>query len=124
MSGGVRLGAFGWATHTPHSPNRKSKRRAFVAIMENGGRFAVLFGRSEPRPGQRFEVVSDQSNLGRRMGLRVPTFFTSEVALLPADYDVYGFFAIELNDTHEHDVVAEYDLWLKLKVLAEPPKGQ
>ena len=56
----------------------------------------------------------------RRMRLRVPTYFTGEIARLPEDYEVHGFFAIELGDARDPDVLAEHDLWLKIKALSEP----
>jgi len=120
MSGGVRLGAFGWATQTVHGANRRSKRRPFVVVMENNGAFAVIFGRSEPRPDQRFELVSEQSAIGRRMGLTKPTHFQGEIALLPEDFEVRGFFVTQPSDHHDPDAVAEHELWLRIRALTAP----
>lgn len=121
MSEGVRLGAFGWGLHEVRDHGGESKRRAFVVVMENGGKFAVVFGRSDPPAGYRNVPVSHTSDVGRRMGLRNLTHFTASVHLLPADYEIRGYFAVELEDERLPDAVAEHDLWLAIRALAGPP---
>jgi hypothetical protein len=118
MSGGARLGAFGWATHEVYEEGRESKRRPFVIVLEHAGRFAVIFGRSTPRPNQPFEAISDKGELGRRMGLTCPTHFQAgEMGRLPADYEVRGYFATRLEDAGDPDGLADYALWIKLRAL-------
>jgi hypothetical protein len=121
----VRLGALGWGTHVPRggNPNRESKIRAAIVVMENKGQFAVIFGRSEPYPGTRYELVSDQSAVGKVLDLREPTYFGGDIQLLPADFDVKGYFVTQLSPEGAKDpaFVEEHDLWLRIRALAYPP---
>jgi len=118
MSEGVRLGAFGWGMHEVRDSRGESKRRAVVVVMENDGRFAVVFGRSDPPPGHRTVKVAPDGDVGRRMGLRNITHFTADVHLLPSDYEIRGYFAVQLGDERLPDAAAEYDLWLAIRGLA------
>lgn len=116
----LRLGAFGWATHEPKSSNesRESKLRPCVVVLQSGKFFAVVFGRSEPFLNFPRVTISEQSDVGRRLGLRVPTHFQGEIALVPKDFECKGFFAIDPEDVHSPDAVKNDELWLQLRTLA------
>ncbi len=87
--------------------------------MQNGPHFVVVFGRSEARIDQKRETVSDMSEVGRRLGLDVPTHFQGDIALAPDDFQVKGYFATEPGDGADPDAVVDHDLWLRLRALAE-----
>lgn len=87
--------------------------------MQRGDVFVVVFGRSQPRPGTQPVTISELSEVGRRLGLRVPTHFQRALELAPKDLDPRGFFATAAGDEDDPDVVLDHDLWLRLRGLAE-----
>jgi len=117
----MKIGAFGWGTHEPKSgnANREAKTRPCIVVLQNAGRFLVLFGRSEPRADWKRKVsVDPRSEVGMKWGLRQTTYFHQELAIMPGDFVCKGCFATDSD--HDSDDIKDYDLWLEIRALVAP----
>ena len=120
----IRLGAFGWATHTPKSANesRAAKRRPCIVLRKNGAFFIVVFGRSERVHDGECVALEPSSEVGRRLRLTAVTYFEHEPALAPSDFESAGSFALAPDEIANPAFVQDHDLWLEFLGLASPKK--